>query len=611
MKRAVVGFAILLVLLTTALAKAEDTTPPVPTSTDPALQGRLEPALLKQLLAAGSTEQLPVIVVMAEQAPAATGRGLVAESLQTTAERSQQNVRTFLAGEESAGHVSDVTSFWIFNGLALRAAPDTIKSLATRPDVDIVKLDHYENRLGPWQPTEAAPARELAWGVRQIRSDQAWSAFGDTGQGVVVATMDTGVDFLHPALNPNYRGNAGKGLYQHAGSWFDATPMHTSYPYDGQGHGTHTMGTLAGQDGTGVAPGARWIAVRVLDNSGSGYDSWIHAGFQWVLAPNGDPSFAPQVLSNSWGNDFSESTEFQADVARLLQAGILTVFSAGNNGPETGTIGSPASLPGVLAVGAMDADDQIASFSSRGPTPWGERKPQVTAPGVNVLSSIPGGNYALSSGTSMAAPHVAGILALMLSARPGLGIAEATYALTSTTTARTLPVPNNTTGWGRVDAYAAVQAVASAGEVTGIISDAATYLPLAGSTVKVHNLSSGADLSLETGADGRYRVALAAGRYSVAATRFSYGSETAAEVVVATGVRTVKDFALSPLPIGVLRGALTELGSSRPATATLSAVGTPAAATGTGYYEFDLPAGTYTIQAARSGLPRDHQHGHD
>ena len=264
--------------------------------------------MLKALLAAPPGTRVPIIVTMREpdqvalnQAKVQPDRAELVRSLQDTAQARQANVRAFLDQEAAAGRVTAVRPFWIFDGLALSASPQTAFALAARSDVALLQLDNYRNWLpesaisdSTWlSDTENSPVisdglQAPEWGVRQIGADQVWAAFNITGTGVVVANLDTGVDFLHPALNGNYRGNAGKALYQHAGSWFDATNIGAIYPSDGNGHGTHTMGTLAGQGGIGVAPGARWIAGRVLNNEGSGYDSWIHAGLQWLLAPNGD-----------------------------------------------------------------------------------------------------------------------------------------------------------------------------------------------------------------------------------------------------------------------------------------------------------------------------------
>ena len=452
----VVLFAFMLFAIQVSYAQEEQ--PQSTTWPELSIRSRIDPALLKQLMSAPPGERIPMIVVLRDQAAATAGRVAAVNALRTTAERSQRGVRAFLTQEEAAGHVEQVRSFWIFNGLALRGVSNVAWALAARPDVEMVKLDQY--RQWVTEPSsavapEAAQSAQQApeWGIRQIRADLVWNALNITGTGVVVANMDSGVDFQHPALNANYRGNTGKGLYQHNGNWFDATPSATTYPSDGLGHGTHTMGILAGQNGIGVAPGASWMAAKVLDNQGYGLDSWIHAGFQWLLAPNGDPALAPDLVSNSWGYSDGTVTTFQADLDRLHQADIFVVFSVGNNGPSSGTVSAPASLPGVLAVGATDANDEVAYFSSRGPSPWGEIKPVVAAPGVRVRSSVPGGAYAYYDGTSMASPYVAGVAALMLSGRPDLSIAALAYALTSTVTPLGNPIPNNATGWGRVDAY--------------------------------------------------------------------------------------------------------------------------------------------------------------
>jgi subtilisin family serine protease len=136
-----------------------------------------------------------------------------------------------------------------------------------------------------------------------------WAVLNISGTGVVAANMDTGVDWQHPALRGSYRGYNPKGLPNHLYNWFDATNEQAQYPYDGYGHGTHTMGTLAGTGGIGVAPGARWIAARIFDSQGYAYDSWIHAGFQWILAPGGDPAQAPDA-EQPWGSSEARLRSF-------------------------------------------------------------------------------------------------------------------------------------------------------------------------------------------------------------------------------------------------------------------------------------------------------------
>ncbi|MBN1887674.1 MAG: S8 family serine peptidase [Thermoflexales bacterium] len=617
-------------------------TPLVPTQSDVGWRARIEPALLKQMMAGPADERWPAIVVMREQASGITQiseidgsltetarRAMLVEVLRATAEQSQRDVRDWLAGEQVAGRVEAVRPYWIFNGLALRAAPQTIYALAARDDVELVRLDHYRQyvsdgfqlpasnfqvgspREAPLLPTpyfllptsySLLPAQRPEWGLQRIRAPEVWSAFNISGTGVVVANMDTGVYWDHPALKANYRGYLGRNLGpRHSGNWFDATDAATLQPYDGNGHGTHTLGTLVGQEGIGVAPGARWIAVRVLDHRGYGYDSWIHAGFEWILAPGGDPALAPGVLSNSWGNPDGELTTFQADLARLRRAGIVVVFSAGNEGPAIGSVGSPASLPGALAVGATDSDDEVAAFSGRGPSAWEQIKPQLVAPGVNVRSSLPGGIYGLGDGTSMAVPHVAGVAALMLAADPSLSVTATEYVLTSTAAPLGSTLPNNDSGWGLVDAYAAVQAVANAGTLEGAVLDAASHLPLAGATVSLYHHDSGRRSSTQTGAGGRYRLGVAAGPYRVTADAFGYLPDTAERVFVLAGETTQHDLLPMRLSTGVLSGVLTDTVTGRPVTASISLLNTPISHTAHGEYLFKLPVGEYTLHASSLG----------
>jgi subtilisin family serine protease len=573
---------------------------------NPALLARMEPALLKALAAAVPGARVPVIVELREQARPAENPAQAVSALRATAERSQRDLKAFVTQEQAAGRAAAVRSFWIFNGMALQAAPETAWALAARSDVALVRLDQKrrwvtEPPFAPGQALAPAGATGVEWGIQRIRADQVWTSLNVTGTGVVVGSLDTGVDFMHPALNGNYRGNLGKGVFYHLGNWFDATDGNSQYPTDGYGHGTHTMGTLAGSGGIGVAPGARWIAARIFDNQGFSQDSWIHAGFQWMLAPNGDPALAPDVLNNSWGNPDGSLTTFQADIARLQQAGMVVVFSAGNNGPLAASVDSPASLPGVLAVGATDDSDLVASFSSRGPSPWGEIKPLVAAPGVRVRSSIPGGAYAWADGTSMAAPHVSGIVALMRSIHPHLSITATVYALTSTVTPLGATRPNNNTGWGRVDALAAVQSVAGAGILTGQVVDASSRLPLNAAQLTAHNTDAGSDTPILTGPDGRYQTGLAAAPYILTARAFGYRMEVAPLITVITGQTTVRDFALTPLPVGVVRGVMTDTTTGRPVTVSVSALGTPVTQQGFGAYQLALPPGAYVLEARELG----------
>ncbi len=621
----------LALLLTLASFEAGAMIPPATPSPwdDPVVRGKIHPALLKQLLQ-DQARPLPVVVEMNAQADLAQAEHLAASGarpsalavalLRSTAEASQRDMLAFLAAQASAGRADHIRPLWIVNAVGVHATPPLVWELARRSDVKLVRADRWRQwldsqvllstlRLSPSDLRDPKseiqnpqskihnPQSAIEWNILKIRADEVWAALGITGTGVVVANMDTGVDWLHPALSGNYRG-CDRGLCQHTASWFDATPNGATYPVDGNGHGTHTMGTLAGQGGIGVAPGARWIAVRVLNPEGYGYDTWIHTGFQWLLAPGGDPAMAPDLVSNSWGKDVGSDTAFQADLRALRAAGILPVFSNGNKGPSDSTVGSPASLPESYAVGATDDTDMVTYFSSRGPSPWGEIRPHVVAPGVEVRSAWPGGAYQSLDGTSMAAPHVAGVAALMLSAQPSLTISHTMYVLTTTAVPLSTTIPNNESGWGRVDAYAAVMAVANAGTLSGTIRDAATAMPIAEASVTV----SGTHLATtQTDADGHYLIGMASGVYNVTASAFGYEPGLAFNVIISHGLTAVRNFDLVPLPTGRVQGALTDATSGLPITATVRAMGTPITQTAWGVYSLTLPAGTYTLRATQLG----------
>jgi uncharacterized repeat protein (TIGR01451 family) len=569
------------------------------------------------------TPHVPVIVHLREQADvdAATGgassaseaRACVVSALQTTANRSQAPLRAYLEGARAAGLVESYTPLWIFNGIAVHARPSFVRTLAAHHDVAAVHLDHWRQWITNWgelsescpapsttKGSKAAPApAAVEWGIARVRADEVWSSLHISGTGTVVAGIDTGADWHHPALQASYRGYVPHGPANHTYSWYDATDGGALYPVDDHGHGSHTLGTAVGQGGIGVAPGARWMAVKVLNNQGYGYDSWIHEGLQWLLVPGGDPSMAPDVVNCSWGNDNGSKTTFQSDVRALRAAGIIAVFSSGNNGPQERTVGSPASLPGAFAVGATDSDDEVANFSSRGPSPWGDIRPHVAAPGVHVRSSLPGGVYDTSNGTSMAAPHVSGVAALLRSVSPTLSVTRATFLITSTAVPLGTPIPNNDAGWGRVDAFAAVAALAQAGFITGTVTQL-DGTPIAGGTVVATSRGGGGGGTASTDEAGRYRLTLAPSTYDLAVSAFGYQPATAPGVSVTDGTTRAEDFSLAALDAGTLRGNVVDAATGQPVTTTVTALGTPRQVTDSAY-AFALPAGTYTVHARRLG----------
>ncbi|MCS7056834.1 MAG: S8 family serine peptidase, partial [Thermoflexales bacterium] len=579
---------------------------------------RFDPTKHRQILSEQADKPLP---------ERRAGRAMLVSRLQIAAEQSQSGVRAFLAQPAIAANVRHVRPLWAINALALSATPDVVRALAARDDVQMVTLDRWQKWIaddvepvaGPLvmrhPPTrsplsttltarvQAAPPApgEVTWGLARIGADRVWRELGVTGAGVTVANIDTGVDLHHPALKPRYRGWNGGPVADHLHNWFDATNESATYPSDLHGHGTHTMGSIVGEGGIGVAPGARWMAAKGLNGEGFGYYSWLHAAFQFMLAPNGDPSFAPDILSNSWGSNDGSDAEFLPDIRALRAAGIFVLFANGNSGPGAGTVGSPASLPGAIGIGASDPDDDIARFSSRGPSPFNEVRPHLVAPGVNVVSTYPGGGYARASGTSMATPHVAGVAALLHSVSPTLDITATLFALTSTAVPLSTTLPNNVSGWGRVDAYRAVLSVLPHGVITGQVLHAGQ--PISGATVVAHDGTH--TPSTTTDAQGRYAIPAPPGIYTVTASAFGFTPATSAPRIVQVGQVVTVNFALTPLPSGIVRGIVTDVVSGAALTRTLvRALDTPAqsyADSGLGYYVLHLPAGTYTIEARLTG----------
>jgi subtilisin family serine protease len=315
------------------------------------------------------------------------------------------------------------------------------------------------------------------WNVLKVNADDVWSTYGVTGTGVIVSNIDTGVMYTHTALVDGYRGNEGGGSFDHNYNWWDPYGDQPNAPYDYHSHGSHTIGTMVGRDymgqEIGMAPGGQWIACNGFEMGGSGYDAELLECAEFLLAPwdlsgaNPDPDMRPHIVNNSWGGGPMANWWYNQAVYAWRAAGIFPVFSAGNSGPACETAGYPGAMENVMAVGATDINDVIAGFSSRGPARMsGIMKPQVSAPGVNVISAYNNGGLGGMSGTSMAAPHVGGEAALLWSAQPELiGNVQLTYWIIEQTAMGIFDdqcdpgagdPPNNVYGWGRIDALDAV-----------------------------------------------------------------------------------------------------------------------------------------------------------
>jgi serine protease AprX len=437
----------------------------------------LDPAVQTALGNLNSGEMLTVIVTLRGQADlsringsnrAARQQGVI-RALQATANATQGQLISFLATRKSQGLVKSYTPFWVFNGFSVTATGSVIIELAGQSDVYSISSDDLQivPTYGTSEPN-----------ISLINAPALWSQ-GYTGQGVVVASMDTGVDVYHPDLSYNWRGGSN--------SWFDPYNQHPTTPTDLNGHGTWTTGVMVGgdADGTtiGVAPDAQWIAVKIFNDSGSSTATAIHLGFQWLLDPDGNPSTddAPNVVNNSWTYSYPGCyMDFESDLHSLRVAGILPVFAAGNGGPYSNSSYSPANNPSAFAVGAIDNNSQIYAYSSRGPnscTGSTGPYPDLVAPGVNVKTSGLLGSYPYESGTSLASPHVAGGLALLLSAYPNLDAGMQEQALINTAVDLGASGPDDVFGYGRMDLASALDWASTAPTSTPEPTFTPTYTP--------------------------------------------------------------------------------------------------------------------------------------
>lgn len=541
-----------------------------------------------------------------------TRREAMMSLLMATAVSSQQAVQPLLTQLQETGHISRIQPFWITNAIGVTGDPEALRQLALHPAVASVREEQvFQFNQTPLNEAIQEPilasmdsdpnTTHTAWGVSQVRAPYAWHGLGIDGQGVTVAIMDSGVDWLHPDLHNNYRGNLGNGSYQHEGNWFNAADPSVLEPVDWMWHGTHVAGTAVGQNHIGVAPGAQWIAVAIADAFGNIYESAIHAGFQWLLAPAGDPALAPNIINGSWGSSNPYWTALVEDIDVLKAAGIIPVFSAGNAGPWPETVGAPASYPSTLAVGASDDAYEIAWFSSRGPSPLTDLpKPYISAPGTRILSAYPGAQYAYASGTSMATPHVSGAIALMLSANANLTEEAVWQRLAETAVPMSATHPNNDSGWGNLDAFAAVLPDVPTGSIQGIIHQSG--LPIANAIITATNSAAYA-FRFTSDENGRYEITLQPGTYTIAISAFGFQPVASLPITLVAGQAIPYDYLLEPLPAGLIQGQVLELQSNKPLTATITAEGTPitAVANSQGQYQLQLPAGTYTLIAELIG----------
>jgi len=472
----------------------------------------ISPSLQEHLSTAQPDQKLPVQVVLNEQfdktlldnmvdgLPRPARRVAVAQILQGFSAEKQAEILEYLATAEAQGSAANVQSFWIVNAVYCEATPAVIQALSERPEVNYVNYD-LVYMPGLLEPEYPASPEEITWGVQKINAPAVWGQ-GYTGQGIVCGHIDTGCDYTHPDLadhmwtDPNY---------PYHGWNFE---NNNNNPMDVQGHGTHTAGTVA-SDGTagtqaGVAPDAQIMVCRVRTIADSVAESQCWQAMQFCVSPPLSPSHGADLYTMSLGWQISwepHQAVWRQAANNVNAAGLIQCVGAGNerkrNNPPyacrcPGNVPPPwwnpqntgsGTLSGVVSVGATDRNDNIASFSSPGPVTWsnvppfndyvyppGLTRPDVSAPGVNVKSCAIGGGYTNMDGTSMATPHTAGTVCLMLSKNPNLTPEQVDMMLEMSAVDRGPTGKDNDYGAGRIDALAAVNAIPRPPAI--VISDA-------------------------------------------------------------------------------------------------------------------------------------------
>ncbi len=577
-------------------------------------------------------------------ASTAERRNAVVDLLTTQAQQEQAALRGWLDSRLGTTVVGGYQPFTIVNVIAVEGNLESVIALAQRPDVARLIANYplvtlWQEPTPPMTQRVEAATVDLAranWNIELVGADRVWTELGIRGEGAVVAGFDTGVSFRHPALFKQYRGNQ-NGRLDHNYNWFEPDgrlyangvlgPSRSRQPFDCHGHGTHTMGTSVGDGGSsgtqvGMAPGAKWIALPGIcaGTMGGGIRDDIGGlkAFQWLLCPTdltGDPatadcSKAPDVVNNSWGSANPTNEVLRPAIAALRAVNIAPVFASGNPRAGAGSIGSPGNAPEAITVGATDERDLVAPFSGRGPSFYeGEQKPELSAPGVSVLSSVGDSSYDTASGTSMAAPHVTGLIALMVAAdlrdgRRDFTVDELETFMTNTAVDLGDVGPDDDYGYGRIDAYAAVRWVLSAGDLRGVVRNQSDNTPIAGATVTgvgagtiFHGLSNGG---------GAYSVTVPAGYYDLMVSAWGYDSATFSGQTVLAGALAQANFALRPLPVATVAGVVRS-GGAPVVNALLAVEAQPGLTVRTnpqGEYRLTLPIGQHTLVVKERGYRR-------
>ena len=517
-----------------------------------------------------------------------------------------------------------VNKFWIDNIVLVRAKLSVIKELAAYPSVVKVLENFRVHIIDPVnkKTLNVKPGQQVeSWGIFKIDAPGAWQ-MGYAGEGVRIAILDTGVDITHPALQGKMLTIDPTSPY-YPGGWMEfdqnGTPV-LSQPHDTQGHGTHTSGTALGGDMQniliGVAPHATLMHALILPG-GSGTFAQVLAGIQWAVDPfyldpsTGQPvptNLPAHVISMSLGASGYYGDDLFPGIEAALLANIIVVAAIGNDGQ--GTSSNPGNIWGVFGVGATDQNDQVAWFSSGEVVNWPNPpaswpfygyypsqyiKPDFSAPGVGITSSVPGGGYATWDGTSMATPHVAGTVALILQAtgwndEPVQDTPEKVYEILKNASVD-LGDPGQDTkyGWGRINASQAVSIALQYAKKTGVqgqVLDIVDNSPV--KWAEIHVQETGKTYGVRP--DGTFKIPLDPGTYHLNFTAWGYYSKTVVvNVTVENG--TISGFVYDQVTSQPIQGAAVTIVEANKTVYTDA----------NGFFQAQVPAGTYTLNVTASG----------